>query len=111
MLAEEAHFAASSADTSLPSGATVALSCEPSPITDVEVEATEAPPLKGTDEPLLLTLEGVSGGMEASIREPLPLARSALLPTRRTVRLGDARARASLRNPGRFLKVECEVRS
>ena len=111
MLAVEAHFADSSAETSLPSGATVALSCEPSPIAAVEVEATELPPLKGRDEPLLLTLEGVVGGMEASIKEPLPLARSALLPTRSTVRFGDARARASLRNAGRFLKVAWEVRS
>jgi hypothetical protein len=71
----------------------------------------EPPPLRGKDEPLLLTLEGVVGGIEASIREPLSLARSALLPTRRTVRFGDASARASLRNAGRFLKVECDVRS
>jgi hypothetical protein len=77
----------------------------------VEVEATELPPLKGKDEPLLLTLDGVVGGMEASIKEPLPLARSALLPTRRTVRFGEARARASLRNPERFLNVAWDVRS
>jgi hypothetical protein len=77
----------------------------------VDVEATELPPLKGKEELLLLTLEGVVGGIEASIREPLPLARSALLPTRRVVRFGDARARASLRNAGRFWKVEWAVRS
>jgi hypothetical protein len=110
-LADEAHLAASSAETSRPSGAIVALSCEPNPMAAVDVEATELPPLKGKEELLLLTLEGVVGGIEASIREPLPLARSALLPTRRVVRFGDARARASLRNAGRFWKVEWEVRS
>jgi hypothetical protein len=77
----------------------------------LDVEATDPPLLKGKEEPLLLTLEGVVGGIDASIREPLPLARSALLPTRRTVRFGDASARASLRNAGRFLKVAWEVRS
>lgn len=77
----------------------------------MEVEATDPPPLKGKDELLLLTLEGVAGGIKASIREPFPLARSALFPTRRTVRFGEARALASLRNAGRFLNVECEVRS
>lgn len=38
-------------------------------------------------------------------------ARSALLPTRRRVRLGDARARASLRKVGSALKEASDARS
>jgi hypothetical protein len=74
-----------------------------------DVELTEPPPLKGKDELLLLTLDGAVGGMDVSIRGLLPFARSALLPTSRTVRFGDARARASLRKAGRLVKVGCEV--
>jgi hypothetical protein len=74
----------------------------------VEVELTDPPALKGNEE--LLTLEGVAGGKEVSIRE-FSFARSALLPTRRTVRFGEARARASLMKVGRPVKVLCDVRS
>ena len=111
MLAEDAHFAASSALTSLPSGATVALSWEPSPIPAVDVEVTEPPALNGKDEPLLLMLEGVVGGKDASISVLFWSARSSLLPTRRRVRFGDARARASFMKEGRLVKVLWDVRS
>lgn len=66
---------------------------------------TEPPALKGNDEPLLLMLEGVAGGREVSIKELFSFARSALLPTSRTVRFGDARARASFMKVGRPVKV------
>lgn len=105
MFAEDAHFDASSAETSRPSGAIVALSCEPSPIPVVD-ELTEPPELKGKEA--LLTLEGVAGGKEASTRE-FSFARSALFPTRRTVRFGEARARASLMKVGRPVKVLWDV--
>lgn len=68
----------------------------------------EAPELKGKDE--LLTLEGVVGGKEASIKE-FSFARSALLPTRRRVRFGEARARASFMKVGRLVKVLWDVMS
>jgi hypothetical protein len=74
-------------------------------------ELTEPPALKGNEEPLLLMLDGVAGGREVSIKVPLPFARSALLPTRRTVRFGDARARASFMKVGRPVKVLWEVMS
>lgn len=44
---------------------------------------------------------GAGGGVE----------RSDLLPTRRRVRFGEARARASVRKVGREAKVGCEVMS
>jgi hypothetical protein len=69
---------------------------------------TEAPPLRGNEELLLLALEDVAGGKEVSIKL-FSFARSALLPTRRTVRFGDARARASFRNVGRPVKVLWDV--
>ena len=54
-------------------------------------------------------LDGVAGGNEVSIKELLSFARSALLPTRRTVRLGDAKARASFIKLDKPLKVSWEV--
>ena len=101
MLAEEAHFEASSLETSRPSGAMVALSWDPNPI--VEVEFTEAFPGCIVE----FTLEG---GREASMRDPLS-ARSALFPTKSTVRFGDAKARASLMKAGSCVKVGWEVMS
>jgi hypothetical protein len=74
-------------------------------------ELTEPPLLKGKDELLLLILEGVAGGKEVSIKELFSFARSALLPTRRQVRFGDARARASFMKAGRPVKVLWEVMS
>jgi hypothetical protein len=62
---------------------------------------------------LLLTLLGVAGGKEeeaTSISVPLS-ARSTLLPARRSVRFGEARARASLRNEEREAKVWWDVMS
>jgi hypothetical protein len=47
----------------------------------------------------------------SSDRVSAPFARSNLLPTRRTVRSGDARARASARKGGSCSNVLCEVRS
>jgi len=102
MLAEDAHRDASSAETSRPSGATVALSCAPRPKPVVDV--TEP---YGMDE--LLTLDEVVGGKELSIKEPLLFAKSALFPTRRTVRFGEARARASFMKVGRPVKVLWDV--
>jgi hypothetical protein len=90
---------ASSALTSRPSGATVALSCAPSPKLVEVVEFTDPLAANGNDEFLLLTLLGVLDGKEegpTSIRVPLS-ARSSLFPARRSVRFGDARARASFR--------------
>ena len=37
--------------------------------------------------------------------------RSALLPTSRSVKLGDAKARASLRNVGSAVKESCDAKS
>jgi len=54
-------------------------------------------------------LEGVPVGRELSIRDPELLARSALFPTSRTVRLGEARARASFMKEGRPVNVLCDV--
>jgi len=90
----------------------VALSCDPKP-REVDADVTDPPALKGNEEPLLLTLEGVFGGkdVETSIKGSFPFARSALLPTRRTVRFGDARARASFRKVGSWAKVGWEVMS
>jgi hypothetical protein len=79
----------------------------------VVVAFTEPPAAKGKDELLLLTLLGVAGGKEeeaTSIRVPLS-ARSTLLPARRSVRFGEARARASLRKEEREAKVWWEVMS
>ncbi len=108
-----AHLLASSALTSLPSGATVARNCAPNPKLVDAVEFTDPPAAEGKDEFLLLRLLGVPGGREeepTSIRVPLS-ARSALLPARRSVRFGDARARASFRKEEREENVWCEVRS
>lgn len=58
---------------------------------------------------LELTDEAVVGGADVSMR--LPSARSSLFPTRRSVRFGLARARASARNGGSWLKVLWFVRS
>jgi hypothetical protein len=107
MFDEDAHFEASSVLTSLPSGAIVALSCDPRPMPLFEL--TELPASKGKAELLLLTLDDVAGGMDASIKDGVPFARSCLLPTNRSVKFGDARARASFRKVGREVKVECEV--
>lgn len=74
------------------------------------LEGTELDAAKGKEEPLLLMLEGVAGGREVSTRV-FSFARSALLPTRMTVRFGEARARASLMKVGRAVKVGCEVKS
>ena len=60
---------------------------------------------------MLLTLEGVAGGKEVSIKELLSFARSALLPTSSTVRFGDARARASFMKVGRPVKLLWDVMS
>jgi len=98
---------ASSALTSLPSGATVARSCAPNPKLVDAVELRDPPAAEGKDEFLLLRLLGVPGGREeepTSMRVPLS-ARSALLPARRSVRFGDARARASFRKEEREEKV------
>jgi hypothetical protein len=77
------------------------------------VEFTGPPAAKGNDEFLLLTLLGVAGGREeepTSIKVPLS-ARSTLLPARRRVRFGEARARASLRKEESEVKVWWEVMS
>jgi hypothetical protein len=119
-----AHRLASTADTSRPSGATVAFSCEPSPGWIVEVDEYDD---DGTPPALLfavaydmaeveLTLPlGVGAGygyrfVLSSRRDSSP-ARSSLLPTRRRERLGEARARASLRKGCRLLNEVCEVTS
>lgn len=92
-----AHRLASSADTSRPSGATVARSCDPSPSApDVDDEYDEP---YGADD-----ASGVEGGGGSS-------ARSSLLPTRREEKLGEASARASLKKGCRLEKETCEVTS
>jgi hypothetical protein len=104
---------ASSALTSLPSGATVALNCAPRPRLVEVVEFTDPPAVYGKEEFLLLTLLGVAGGREeepTSIRVPLS-ARSTLLPARSSVRFGEARARASFRKEESVVKVWWEVMS
>ncbi len=71
------------------------------------VEFTDPPAANGNDEFLLLTLLGVADGSDegpVSIRVPLS-ARSSLLPARRSVRFGDARARASFKKEEREVKV------
>jgi hypothetical protein len=85
------------------------LSCEPRPIPLLEL--TDPPASKGNEELLLLMLEGVAGGIEASIKDGAPFAKSALLPTSRSVKFGDARARASFMKVGREANVEWEVMS
>jgi hypothetical protein len=73
------------------------------------LELTEPPASNGNPELLLLTLDGVGGGRETSINDCVPFAKSALLPTRRTVRFGDARARASFRKVGKDFRLAWEV--
>lgn len=60
-------------------------------------------------ELMLLAPPGVGGGRVVSMRGSP--ARSSLLPTRRRERLGEARARASLRKGWRLWKEVCEVTS
>lgn len=96
MLTVDAHFDASSLETSRPSGATVALSWEPKPI--LLADGTEPP-----------RLEGVPPGRELSINDPELFARSALFPTSKTVRFGEARARASFMKLGRPANVPWDV--
>lgn len=108
----DAHLDASSAATSRPSGATLAFSCAPMP----SVVLFTLPPASNEFGKTLLfelTELGVVGGTaeSSSDRVSAPLARSNLLPTRRTVRSGEARARASARNGGSCSNVLCEVRS
>ena len=116
-LEDEAHRDASSVDTSLPSVDTVAEFLAPRPVP--AVEPTDPPEVKGNCEVfevLLLTLEldGVGGGIGASIRDALAEAvpseeRSTLFPTSKTDNCGEAKARASLRKVGRALKDKCEA--
>jgi hypothetical protein len=112
----EAQFDASTAETSRPSGATEALSCDPSPrvVLPELFEATDDPPLKGKDcdgfEPML---DGVPDGndegwISASIKFPVS-AKSSLFPTNMQVRFGEANARASFIKEGRAVKVLCAV--
>ena len=58
---------------------------------------------------VVLILEGVPVGSELSIKDPELLAKSALFPTRSTVRLGEASARASFMKVGRPVNVLCDV--
>lgn len=73
------------------------------------VERTEPPPEShGKDDCLLEVLKGVRGGLWILSRE-LPSRtgssiKSVLFPAKITVRLGDAKARASMRNVGRAVK-------
>lgn len=61
---------------------------------------------------LLLALLGVSGPhSEGKLVGGDSAVRSSLLPARRRVRLGEARARASFRKVGSALKEEWEARS
>lgn len=103
-----AHFDAVSADTSRPSGATVAFNCEPKPDI-ILVEFTDPPASNGNEEAFEDTELGVVAGK--SIKDGVPFAKSALFPARTIVRLGDARARASLRKGCRPPNVECDVMS
>lgn len=75
-----------------------------------EVEETELFPLKGKEVFLLDMLDGVVGGTEVSIRFAFSQA-STLLPTNKSVRSGEARARASFMKEGREVKVLWEVMS
>jgi hypothetical protein len=74
-------------------------------------EFTDPPAANGSDEFLLLKLLGVAGGRDeepVSISVPLS-ARSSLLPARRSVRFGEARARASFKKEERGVKVLWDV--
>ena len=67
------------------------------------MERIELVPSKGSDDCLLEVLEGVGGGRVASSgkSEVAASAKSALFPASRTVKLGEASARASMRKVGR----------
>jgi hypothetical protein len=73
------------------------------------LEPTEPPESNRNAELLLLVLEGVGGGIEVSINDAVPFARSSLLPISRNVQSGDASARASFRKVGKDVKDEREV--
>jgi hypothetical protein len=112
-----AHRLASAPLTSRPSGATVNFCWVPSEEGCVTVLALAVVLIVDSDAELALlartvevepTLLGVGGGTLVSTRSD---ARSSLLPTRRTLSLGDARARASLRKGCIELKDLCEVMS
>jgi hypothetical protein len=64
--------------------------------------------VKGNEEFLLETLDGVVGGADVSTSVPLS-AKSTLFPTSMSVRFGDARARASFTNEGNEAKVGWDV--
>ena len=119
MAAVLAHRLASALVTSRPSGATVAFCCAPNPAElpgsrddGVPVE----PPTEGMEKELVAalvpsvadpTLLGVAGGSVVSTEGSE--VRSSLFPTSMRLRLGDARARASLRNGCSNRKEPCDV--
>lgn len=107
MFDDEAHRDDSSDVTSLPSGATVSLHCDPmpNPVDDLTESSSS-----GNEDVLLLMLDEVIGcRVEPSVTLSLVRAldsdaRSHLFPTRINVRSGDANARASFRKSGKALK-------
>lgn len=100
----EAQCATSSADTSRPSGAIVAVFRAPS---DIDLEEFIEP--RDVFGRLVKEVEGVTIGLsrsEGSGVSKSSSVRSDLLPTSTVIRFGEARARASFRNVGREWK-EC----
>lgn len=100
----EAQCAASSADTSRPSGAIVAVFRAPN---DMDFEEFIDP--REVFGRLAKEVDGVSMGLsrsDGSGVSKLSSVKSALLPTSTVIRFGEARARASFKNVGREWK-EC----
>lgn len=93
--------------TSRPSGANVAVNLVPAP--RLLADRTEpAPNSSGNEDCLLDALDGVGGARELSSMnaacDDVSDAISDLFPASMTVRFGDARALASIRNVGRAVK-------
>ena len=108
----DAHRDASSADISRPSGAIVTVCVVPKPVPVLE-DMVEARDRNGFSDLSLSKLEeptgvSISEGWLASWSSS---SRSALFPTRSTVRSGEVNARASFRNVGSALKESRDERS
>lgn len=115
----DAHRDASSGETSRPSGATVAVILVPA--LGLLIDRNDPPPeSNGNGDCLLDVLEGVPGGSCVSLlpqewmspfEDPSSESRSVLFPASNTVKFGDARARASIRNVGKAVNEGWEPTS
>jgi hypothetical protein len=118
----DAHRDAASLVTSRPSCETVAVQFEPRLI-EPPRERCEPAASKGNDDCLLDTLDDVVAGLcDVSLEPGIGIcpsdvvggeseSRSCLFPARMTVKLGEANARASMRNVGSALKEAEEAMS